>query len=259
MATELAPEPLEIAGYRATLHFATARDDFDSVLSVYNYYGHAYRNSTPAETDADLTVRLFEETGKEVARRQCPVATGDTAHIRMSEVYPEFRGLVATTMVPRGRMGRLSKREGIPSRPIATSYFMLYERHGKFRDFSHELFLARDSVDPKVAEWASLIYLDEGMRAGVVIMNNRPLCVGLEYGSQAEIAVGTLDGGQITPPHRLSLPPGGSVLAMLDEVFPDLGVPTDGRAWSVVVRGTHIEQPMTIHLHASGDFNLHHF
>lgn len=253
------PEPLETAGYRATLHFAMARDGFDSVLSVYNYYGHAYRNAAPVDTDADLTVRLFDETGTEAARRHYPIATGDTVHVRMSELCPGFSGVVTASMVPRGRMGRLSKRDDGKARPIATSYFMLYERNAVYRDFSHELFLARDNVDSRVAEWASLVYLDGGMQAGVVIMNNRPLCVGSEYGSDVEIVVGTLDGHQITKPHRLRLASGGSKMVMLDEIFPGLSVPSDGRACSVVVRGTHIEQPMTIHLHASGDFNLHHF
>jgi hypothetical protein len=250
---------LETAGYRATLHWATARDGFDSVLSVYNYYGHAFRDAKPPETDSELTVQLFDEKGTLVANRAWPIETGETLHIRISKVVPGFRGLVAARMTPRGRMPRINRGSAQTPRPIATSYFMLYERQGGFRDLSHELFLARDDADEIAVEWASLIDIDVTTRPGIVVMNNRPLRAGSEFASGVEIVLGRIDGAHLAGPFRIALPPGGSAVVMIDDAFPDLALPDSDGGYCVIVRGNNIEQPMTLHLLSSGDFNVHHF
>jgi hypothetical protein len=249
-------ETLDHGGYRATLHWGIARDGFDSILGVYNYYGDVFANATPNLTDAELFVTLFDEQGARVGERCEPISTKDTVHLRIGDIASDFRGLVATQMVPRGRMRRLS---GTGERPIATSYFMLYERAGGYRDFSHELFLARDKASTIGAEWASLVYSGDDLRAGVVVMNNCPLCDGAEFHTIGEVRVLGLDGSALARPYPISLKPGGSLLLMLDEAFPEIANVPSSEARSVVVRATNIEQPMTFHLRDSGDFNLHHF
>lgn len=249
---------LQDANYRSTLHWGIARDGFDSILSVFNYYGDAFRGQPTAHTDADLTVQPFNEEGTPLRPAVLAVATGETIHLRISQLWPGHRGVVAARMTPRGRMARLSAPVSGKTKPIATSFFMLYERVGGFRDFSHELFLARNDVEPRPAEWASVVYPDPLTQAGVVVMNNHLGCDPAEFGSNVEIELLAMDGSALHDRCYFNLMPGGSRVMMLEDAFPGFFQAAD-TARTIVVRGKNIEQPMTLHLKDGGDFNLHHF
>lgn len=140
---------------------------------------------------------------------------------------------------------------------MATSYFILYEREGGFRDFSHELFLLQRKPG-KVAEWATVLFLGADIRAAIVTMNNREPGSGAACESEAVIRLYDMAGQFLTGEHRYKLPPGGSCLTWLDEVFPHFDA-LKGRAVIATVTAPNIEQPMSLHVHASGDFNVHHF
>ncbi|MEK9643938.1 MAG: hypothetical protein VW547_00200 [Alphaproteobacteria bacterium] len=243
--------------YRETLHWANARDGFESVVTIFNYLGWAFPDRDSTETDADVKLRFFAENGTELAPHTVALKTEQSLHIPVGDVHPGFRGMVATRMQPRGGMRRRSATAENPGRPIATSFFILYERTGGFRDFSHELFLLQDRPG-KAAEWATVVYLNDKTEASVVVMNNRlpesgPICA-----SEAEIRMFGLDGAPLTDGYRFSLSPGGSRLVSLAEAFPGYSRASRDSAIATV-SARNIEQPMTLHIHRSGDFNVHHF
>lgn len=240
--------------YRSTLHWGMTGDGFDSVISAFNYYHLAFKSEATERVDADFHVQLFDANGERRAVHQETLKAGGTTYIRISDLVPGFRGLVAARMVPHGGMGRLTGS----TRPIASSYFMMYERDGGYRDFSHELFLPRMSPSQERKGWASVFYAMSGFRPGVVVMNNCPGETGSEWCSSVELQVCALSGVPETEPRTFELPPGGSFLVMLDNIFHTLNL-SGGEAHSIVVRGNNIEQPMTFHVSGSSDFNFHHF
>lgn len=244
--------------YGGTLHWATARDGFESVITIVNYYGWVFAGQAPDRTDADVNVRFFDEQGTERAPHNAPLPTGRSLHLAVGTVHPGFQGLVAVSMVPRGRMPRRSARPGQPGRPIATSYFMLYERTGGFRDFSHELFLMRRDPDRSATEWATVLYFSDAVNPAIVTMNNRPLGDGFDCRADVALQLLGFDGAPLTAPHMFTLPPGGSALTELATAFPEFDRHRHPRA-IITATARNIEQPMSLHLHASGDFNLHHF
>jgi hypothetical protein len=240
--------------YRSTLHWAMTGNGFDSVIGAFNYYHLAFKSEPTERVNAHFHVQLFDANGECRAVHQEPLKAGGTTYIRISDLAPGFRGLVAARMVPHGGMGRLSGS----TRPIASSYFMMYEREGGYTDFSHELFLPRTSPSQERKGWASIFHVLQGFRPGVVVMNNCPGETGDTWFATVEVQVCDLSGACLTEARMLYLPPGGSRLVMLDEIFPNLQMVV-GETHSVVVRGNNIEQPMTMHVSESGDFNFHHF
>lgn len=242
--------------YRETLHWAIARDGFESVVTVFNYLGWAFPDRQAVETDAEVTLRFFAEEGRELAPHRRDLQTGKSLHVPVGNLHPGFRGMVAVRMAPKGMMPRKSAGPS-GGRPIATSFFMLYERKGGFRDFSHELFLLRD--DPGgTAEWATIVYMNGENKASIVVMNNRSPASGEPGAAEPVVRLYDMKGQSIASEYRFALPPGGSRLVSLSEAFPDMAA-TAGQSCIATVSSRNIEQPMTMHIHRNGDFNVHHF
>lgn len=244
--------------YAETLHWATARDGFGSTLAIFNYLGFAFGGLPPEKTDAEVGVRFFGEDGQELAPYRTPLATGRSLHLSLGRIHPGFQGIVAVALTPAGRIGRRRAVPGAAQRPIATSFFMLYERQGGFRDMSHELFIAGRNPARSDVEWATTLFLDEPLDPSVVIMNNRlsskdPLCR-----SNVTLRLYDLRGKAITESATFELPPGGSRVLALRDAFPGFDR-TSQQQVIATVTGRNLEQPMSFHRHASGDFNVHHF
>lgn len=252
------PDSLVTDDYIGTLHWVTAKDRFDSIINLYNYYGYAFNKMPPSSTDAEVRVRFFNEEGLEEQPYRHELKTGGTLHLSVSSHLPGFRGAVSVQMIPKGRMKRLTHKEGKKQRPIATSYFVLYRNQGGFQDFSHELFAVRSDPESRNVEWATVVYPLEDTRPGVVVMNNRPLCKGPAFSSRIELELRNHRSQIVAGPFQATLPPGGSRFYMMDELFPSLHQ-TRGGSLMAVVRGNNIEQPMSFHAHKTGDFNIHHF
>jgi hypothetical protein len=244
--------------YGGTLHWATAKDGFDSILNLYNYYAYAFRDHSQSLTDAVAEVRFFNEMGEELAPWRRDVLTGETAHLSVSTVHPGFQGIVSARLTPNGKMPRLTATTARRGATIATSYFMIYRREGEFCDFSHELFLAQSRPQTMPEEWAQIVYLRPHMRAGVIVMNSRVGCKDRAASSAVTITLCDLGGKALDMSAAFDLPPGGSRCLMLDEALPQLRS-LKQETVIVSVKSANIEQPMTLHLMASGDFNIHHF
>ena len=241
--------------YAPTLHWGIARDGFESVVTIYNYLGFAFRNEPPARTDAVVEIRLHDGEGASVGALDAEIATGGTLHLPLSRIRAGFQGAVTVAMRPKGRMARLSWCDGKAHRPIATSFFMLYRCAG-FADFSHELFTVRADRDGAPAEWATVLFTDGSIDPSVIVMNNRIGCNGDGYGSDIAMQLYDLAGAPVTDEFRFALKPGGSRLVRLADAF---GAAMPARRAIATVTGRNIEQPMTLHRHACRDFNIHHF
>ena len=246
--------------YGATLHWGSARDGFDSVLSAHNYYGFAFPDKKTSDTDAELVVRLFDENGKEAEDYRAECKTGESHHFSIAKHRPGFEGLVAARLVPRGLLPRRSTPPDKTSRPIATSFFMLYRRGESFADMSHELFLI-DGKDPqkatKKAEWLTVVYPAPGVSAGVIVMNNssRPE---VSSGSVGTLQLMRMDSTPLSSAYEFRIPTLGSKKFLLREVFPEL-MRELNEPVITCIRANQIEQPLSLHLLDSGDFNIHHF
>jgi len=244
--------------YGETLHWATARDGFESVLTIFNYLGWAFPGYPPERTDADVSLRFFAEEGRELESYSAVLGTGQALHLPVGKIHRDFRGVVATRMMPRGGMARRSATPQRPGRPIATSYFMLYEREGGFCDFSHELFLMRNKPEKTVSEWATVLFSGAGLDLAVVAMNNCAAITGAEGQSDATLRLSALDGAPLSDDYRFSLSPMGSLLIRIRDVFQEFSDSGFGPV-TATLSGANIEQPLSLHLHGSGDFNIHHF
>lgn len=244
-------------GYISTIHWATAQNGFDSLITAHNYYGFAFPGLPKDKTDAEITVDFFGEDGTLWTSIKKEIATNASLHLSTDSVAKNFQGLVALRMVPKGRMPRIKDTSG---RPIASSFFMLYRLRHNFLDFSHELFPVKKAPDAREAEWSTVVYGGQFVEPSVIAMNNRPGSSNSSNGSRVKVRLLSLDSSPLTPEVTFDLPPGGSRLVELKQIFPKIISPTvQATPLLCCVRSKNIEQPMSLHRHKSGDFNVHHF
>lgn len=249
-------DELIIDGYISTNHWVINENGFKSIINIFNYYGYAFKNHNKDETDAVVYIDFFDSKGDHLSQKKYEVHTGKSIHIDTYKIVPNFKGLVSVKMIPNGKMKRLSPSN---QSPISTSYFMLYERYNKFRDFSHELYPIRKKYSLKQSEWMTLVYLDEDLETGCIIMNNCPL--NEDKNAQSDVKISILDKNfqQISKIQDLKLNSGGSKLINLSEKLKKIRSEIGNKSIIISVNGTNIEQPMSINYHKTGDFNIHHF
>ena len=246
-----------IDNYIATNHWATCRNNFNSVLNVFNYYGFAFKDYSESQTDADLYVHLFNENGEKICSKQEFLKTGHSLHIEINSIMKNFQGIVSTQLVPKGKMKRLSNKIRLP---IATSYFMMYKRNEVFCDFSHELFPIKLEYNNKVLEWMTILYFSKNLNPGFVIMNSlfNPK---IKKTDEVIIELKDINNKNTILSKKINLNGMGSKLIKLSELIDteNLIKNNETKSLTAIVRGKNIEQPMSVHLHNSGDFNIHHF
>ena len=253
---------LIINDYIATNHFAINNSEFRSVINIFNYYGFAFKEAKPIETDSMVYIHFYDEEGnyKKIIKKE--IKTGESLHIDTNLECPNFRGLISTHMVPNGKMKRISYKEGTIQRSISTSYFVMYERFNKFRDFSHELYPVSSNIDKMESEWMTMIYLRDNLESSIIIMNKCPNQKGENFKSALTIELYDNKFSFIKSIENLQLNPGGSKIIDISDVIKDS---TNKNLFSkleniiVKVKGKNIEQPMSFNYHSSGDFNIHHF
>jgi hypothetical protein len=244
--------------YSETLHWATTEDGFQSTIALINYFGWAFPAAGKHQTDADVVIRFFDHNGQELEPFKSTIETGQSFHFTIGSHLPRFEGLIAVNLIPHGKMARKSASSDSPGRPIATSYFTLYERYGNFADFSHELFLLRKNINVVPQEWATVLFFDHELSPALIIMNNCDSQERPQAASEVSIQLFKMNGHPVSEINEFSLQPRGSKRLLISECFPDMAFDGIDQV-TVTVTGTNIEQPMSLHLHESGDFNLHHF
>lgn len=246
-----------ISNYIATNHWATCKNNFKSILNIFNYYGYAFKNYSKKETDADLHIHLFDENGKKQLTKIMFIETGHSLHVEINELLPNFQGIVSSQLVPKGRMKRLSNKI---NRPISTSYFMMYKRHDIFCDFSHELFPLKLKQNNKDLEWMTILYMSKYLQPGFVVMNSL-YNNNTNIKNTINIELKDLSNKKIFFSKKIVLNSMGSKFINLVDLL-DIDKFLDNKdsiSFTAIVKGQNIEQPMSIHLHESGDFNIHHF
>lgn len=259
--TKAASLPQAEAEYTQTIHWASNKNGFDTILCFYNYYGHVFKELDSSLTDATIKIRFYEEQdGKELQAFEKELPTGKSFHIPVSEIHPGFQGIVGVSIEPNGRMPRRSwKPEDGQPREIRSSYFAIYKREGGYSDFSHELY----PVEPKPAKEeknrSQILMIRPNFRSGIVLANNRAGQSGKDFESNLQVRLFELSGELATESvFKTRLAPGASRVLFLDEMFPRF----DFNKFQQIIANVsakNLEHPMSIHMFDHGDFNFHHF
>ena len=247
---------LIINDYISTNHFAINNSEFKSIINVYNYYGFAFKDLSEADTDSIVYVHFYNENGESQGIIEKEIKTGESLHIDTSIMNPNFSGLISTHMVPNGKMNRLSYKMGTKQRPISTSYFIMYERFKKYRDFSHVLYPVSNKIEKINSEWMTMIYIKDDLKSSVVIMNKCPNEIKQEFKSKVTVEAYDNNFGFLKFLDEFELMPGGSKIVNVSKNIREL---LHFKSIIIKIKGNNIEQPMSLNYHDSGDFNFHHF
>jgi len=223
--------------------------DFHTRISVFNYYSLTFADR-PVTSQA--YVYAFDENGRELGVAQRELGPLEQWQVELSAIAGAFQGLVAVQLVP----------DYLPplkhERYVGTLFFATYWDAAGHMDFTHETDRMRFEDDSAELYWSTLIPSSERIDTSIIVQNSffgeqRDGC-----DSAVEIEVRSASGRTLLD-RTLELAPRESRVLALSSLLPEGRGRLGAAPGSVHVRGRHINMPMTLLRHSSGDFNVHHF
>ena len=229
--------------------YAFERGGLHTRLCVYNYYSELYPDVT---TGATACMWFFDQSGREVARREEHLGYRGQLRFEVSEVRRDFEGIAALSLVPD------TLPDFKPPR-VGTGYYVYYYDDEGHADFSHE-WEAMKFEPSGSAPWLCLVRPLLFPDTQLVVMSSYfgpDADAGRsEWVARLRNAHGAVVAARKMPP----LPPGGSARLHVGEVFPDVrGLAEREGTLSVEVQGSNIQGPFTYVRGPGGDINIHHF
>lgn len=225
-----------------------------SHICFQNFYSQVLPNE---ETPVDLHLCLFNEGGGQLGHACVPVPTGGFAQVDVAALGVQEPGLVAVMAVPRFDLAGLSKGRFRLKDNKGTGYYIVWHGREGQVDTMHEWAAVTEAPLPKRSLYA--IYSADAhalVRHGVVLIN--PL-LGNGAETAPSLTVHTPDRKLLGQARVGVIPSMGSRMFYLDELFPDFPAWLDShRHLRVGVHSANLTEPLTVELHASGDFHIHH-
>ena len=232
-----------------TLIWGREDSQFHTRISLFNYYSLLFPDQSVHVT---AHLYLFGENGQEQGHVQRTLNPLQQWQCDMGEVSKEFQGSIGVQMVP----------DYLPplkhDRFLGTLFFATYWDAEGHCDFTHETDRMRFDQDSRVQYEPATIPTSENLELSIVVQNSFFGEDESNCDRSWDVEIRDAEGQQLL--HKsLNLAPRASVVIPVGELLPDYRRQLGGRAGSVHVRGRHINQPLTLVRHRSGDFNIHHF
>ena len=226
----------------------------ETVLCFHNFYEQLFPGQ---DTPVDLHVLAFNEAGAQVHGETLRIATGEAVQYSAADADARGSGLIAAMAVPAFDLAQLNAGRLKLKSEIGTGFYVIWKDAGGRLDTMHEWMPVRTGA---AGASRHFFVFDAAHRAlariGLALTN--PCCA---PGADATGELSLYDrGGNVLGRARLpAVPPMGSRLVFLDEIFPDVGAWLDRHgALGARIDGVNMVEPLTAEFHASGDLHLHH-
>ncbi|HEX2830020.1 MAG TPA: hypothetical protein VHP37_26975 [Burkholderiales bacterium] len=225
-----------------------------TVLCFHNFYEQLFPGQ---DTPVDLHVLAFAEDGSQVHGETLRVATGEAVQYSAAAADARGSGMIAAMAVPAFDLAQINAGRLRIRSEIGTGFYVIWKDARGRLDTMHEWMPVRATAG---GESRYFFVFDAARhllaRVGLVLTN--PCCA---RGADATGTLALYDrAGTVLGRERLpAVPPMGSKLVYLDELFPD------ARTWferhgalGARIDGVNLVEPLTAEFHQSGDLHLHH-
>lgn len=252
-STSLAELMAANPGFEFPSQFCLAGSAGSSTVCFHNFYDQVFRD---ADVPVELHVLGFGPRGEAAGAIRRSVRTGEAVQIQSEELGLAEPGLVVVAALPRFDLARLAEGKLRLKRRIGTGYYMIWQDAHGHVDTMHEWLGV--SAQPLGARRFHVVFDHAAGRLGrhgLVLM-----CPVLARGSAAcRFTVYTAKGRALASAEAAPLPPMGSRIVELDELFPRFAewLAAEG-ALGVRLDGENLVEPFSLERARSGDFHLQH-
>jgi len=232
-----------------TLIWGCESEEFHTRVSLFNYYSLLNENE---QVSSQAYIYLFFENGTPAGRYDKVLKPLEQWQFNLSSAIPKFEGTIAVQLIP-DTMPPLKH-----DRYVGTLFFVTYwDAHGHC-DFTHETDRMRFGTDRKLQYEPAVIPTSPDIEMSIIVQNSF-------FGHDMEKCDSRWfleirdHSGTVLVDHKGTLEPRASKALAIEDLLPNYRKRLGGRPGSVHIKGRHINQPLTLLRHVSGDFNIHHF
>lgn len=225
-----------------------------SRICFHNFYQQIFPD---LQTPVHLLLLFFNEDGQQVAAFKKYVGTADSVQIEVSEVGYSGPGLVVVVAVPDFDLVRYSEGRIKLKKTVGTAFYIVWHDKAGHVDTMHEWMPVERGSLPARTHY---MVFDQAMgaiaRHGLIFVNP----IAHEHGTlQADITCYTPDRKTLGRTSIDPIPPMGSRLLFLNDLFAEFeNWLSRHQHLGVKISGYNLVEPLTVELHHSGDFHIHH-
>ena len=241
-------------GFAVPTQYCVGKRFGESMVCFHNFYSEIFRG---ADTPVTLYLCYFDQAGVQRATQTREIDGGEAVQIAASEAGFTDPGLVTVVAIPRFDLGALAKDKIKLRGDIGTGFYMIWHDAVGHVDTMHEWMPVRRVGIVKGRYYFVLNPPDSRIiRNGLVLMNPT---LDPSARVQARVRVYTARRKVLGTAVLPLVPPMGSNLVYFDEVLPQIGSWMQAHgSLGVELHGNNVIEPLTVEIHRSGDFHLHH-
>lgn len=241
-------------GFALPTQYCTPPTFASSRICFHNFYQQLFPD---LPTPVHLYCLFFNEEGRQVAVLEKYVETADSVQIEASDSGYSGPGLVVVVALPDFDLIRYCEGRIKLKKTVGTGFYIVWSDRTGHVDTMHEWMSVERECLPARTHY---VVFDQAMgaitRQGLVFVNP----IAHEHGTlQADITCYTPDRKTLGETSIAPVPPMGSRLLFLNDLFADF------ENWlirhqhlGVKISGYNLVEPLTVEVHRSGDFHIHH-
>jgi hypothetical protein len=240
--------------YILSTQYCTPPTLASSRICFHNFYQQIFPD---LQTPVHLLLLFFNEKGQQVATFEKYVETADSVQIEAADAGYWGPGLVAVVAVPDFDLVRYSEGRIKLKKTVGTGFYIVWHDKVGHVDTMHEWMPVERGCLPARTHY--MVFDQAGgviTRHGIVLVNP----IAHKYGMlQANITCYAPDRKTLGRTSLDPVPAMGSRLVFLNDLFAEFeGWLSKHQHVGVKVSGCNLVEPLTVELHRSGDFHIHH-
>ncbi len=239
--------------YGFSSQFALAGDEWRSVVSFINYYEQIFPG---LGVEAHLHAVFHDMNGREIHAHNEVVAPGAAVQIDTRELGITSPGLVAVAAIAKADLMSLAAGRFKVNPKVPTSFYISWERAGKYRDFMHEWDCVANGPPVTATHHFGMNFTPLVIDYGLVVTNPNmaeppPGKDRIVVRDEAKRVLGAVEIAR--------LPAMGSRVIRFADYFPKINELLEKNNILIVdFVTTQQAVPLTIEWHKAGDFHINH-
>lgn len=244
----------EYPGYTFTSQYCLASDEWNTLLSFFNYYEQVFPGQGIV---ARLLVAFHDEQGSELHVHEEEVAPGSTAQVDARKLGLSQSGIVAVAAVAMANLEKLAAGRFKVNETIPTSFYVNWDRANSARDMMHEWEGVVQTRPVYSTHHAGLKYSEQIADYGFIVTN--PNLTPSPGGKDLLTLRSGKNGKTVARAEMDRLPAMGSKIIKFKDYFPNIDVQLLEHDHMVIDLTTSAQAaPLTAEWYKSGDFHFHH-
>jgi hypothetical protein len=225
-----------------------------STICFHNYYDRIFQG---AKTPVELHLFFFDGNGNQVRSLSEDIDTGAFFQFDSLNTGINECGLVAAMAVPKFDLAKLSQGKLRLRREIGTGFYIIWRDAAGHVDTMHEWASVRRTPLPSSCHYLLFDKSAGGIADVAIIVTNPIDCPGASV--VPAVVIYDRHRNKLGDAVLDAVAPMGARVEHLAQIFPKIPDWFDEHgALGIKVFGKNLIEPLTMEIHRSGDFHIHH-